>query len=134
MGRAFRGEPGGIVGLLSLPQDHWDAIEADLLGMGWTLADVPTVVSWRALLAYCRNAPRASALFRVANAEQAEWGPAEWIAADLVDQLQWLRFALSGKGAKKPKPYPRPGVEDETTTTFGGSHMDLDEMKDWLGW
>ncbi|WP_157695428.1 hypothetical protein [Nakamurella panacisegetis] len=70
----------------------------------------------------------------MANPEQAEWDPNSWILADVVDQLQWLRFALSGKGAKKPKAYRRPGVEDENETTFGGSHMELDAMKDWLGW
>jgi hypothetical protein len=102
--------------------------------MGWTLADVPRRVSWRALLAYARTAPRTSALYRVANPEEREWSPSDWLLADVVDQLQFLRYGFAGKGAKKPKPYPRPGVDDTTETTLGGSHMELDDMKKWLGW
>jgi hypothetical protein len=134
VGDPLRREPGGIVGLLTLPRHYWEAIEADLLAMGWTLADIPRRVSWRALLAYTRTAPRTSALYRVANPEAREWSPSDWLLADVVDQLQYLRYSLSGKGAKRPKPISRPGVEDKETTTFGGSHMELDEMKKWLGW
>lgn len=87
---------GGIVGLLSLPREDWEAIEADLLRDGFTLSDVPRRVTWRALLVKVRN----------------PWRSGDYVSALTVDALQvliWQNTEDGQKGVNMPAPIPRPG-------------------------
>ena len=113
MGRAFRCRAGGIAALLSQSRESWEAIEADLLPMGWTLADVPHRFGWRPLLAYLRHAPRESAVYRVAFGAPAKWGDLEYLTALVVDYLAvqvWMNSEDGHKKRNRPKPVPRPGA------------------------
>lgn len=112
MGCAFGCDAGGIAGLLTAPRELWEAVEADLLGMGFTVADVPGRLSWRALCNWLRWAPRESAVFRQQNPD-GRWTAAEHRAADVADLLQGLIYvtrAAHFKGKPQlPEPLPRPG-------------------------
>lgn len=94
---------GGIVGLLTLPKAEWEAIEARLLGMGFTMHDVPQRVSWRAIIAMLQN----------------PWQPGDYVAALGVDVLQRLWWAKTQDGhdnRNPPEPLPRPGEERQKAT------------------
>lgn len=96
MGCAFGRRPGGICGLLDLPREDWEAIESDLLSRGFTLADIPERVSWRAVVAMLRW----------------PWGHAEHLAASVVDLLAvlvWQNTDDGQRGVNRPERLPRPG-------------------------
>lgn len=89
---------GGIVGLLRLDREGWEAIEASLLRRGFLLRDVPSKVGWRALKAMVYN----------------PWESGEHLAAMEVDLLQllvWLGTEDGSKGRNQPPAIPRPGEE-----------------------
>lgn len=93
-----------------LPREQWEAIEADLLGLGFTLSDVPDRVSWRAVLNWLRWAPEGSAVGR----QRSPWSSSEHRLADLADLMQGLiyvtkRAHFNGQ-PPAPAPLPRPGV------------------------
>lgn len=46
---------GGIASLFALPDDVWEAIEADLARVGLSLDDCPQRLSWRAVFAMVRH-------------------------------------------------------------------------------
>lgn len=56
------------------------------------------------------NLPRESAFKRKVDPVGAQWGPGDYIAADVCDLLMLLLWQNSGNDkAPRPKPYPRPG-------------------------
>ena len=77
---------------------------------------------------------------RAVRPDLAEWGTASKtnaILADIYDVLAMINANLvalgSGKKAKIPKDYPRPGVEEKKDTEhFGSEGLPLDELKAWL--
>jgi hypothetical protein len=58
---------GGILKLLSILQDHWGAVELDLLHAGVTLDDVGDKISLEALVAAAVYAPPGTYLFHKVN-------------------------------------------------------------------
>lgn len=136
MGRILGCRSGEITGLLSLPREHWEAIEADLLAKGFVLADIPSRVSWRAVLAYTTHADRQSALFRTTAGARGAWDTSEYLLALLVDIAQtelWAKTKDAKTGRNRPKPVRRPGDEpDADEIRYGTESMDLDDMKAWL--
>lgn len=124
------------------------------------MADVPHRVSWRALLAMYRYAPKGSAVQRVV-AETAAWDTRTELSALTVDLLTILAWQQTADGQSKhpknqPKPLPRPwhidhpsnaprlageaGLADQAGLTsgpesrFGDAAMTLDDTRKWLGW
>lgn len=78
---------------------------------------------------WVRQLPQESATWRSINPEAAVWTIEAHLLALAVDVLQvsnWQRAAK--KGAKRPKPLPRPGVKQPATNTrrFGGDGMSLE--------
>lgn len=103
------------------------------MALGFTLADVPRRVSWRALLAFVSHAPRESALFRVAGPKAAQWGDMEYLTAVLIDLTQtavWMQSKDGQSGRNRPKPIRRPGQVD-ADRKFGKAHMTLAEARQW---
>jgi hypothetical protein len=96
--------------------------------------------NWRDLLVIVRHSPESSALFRsVHGVEQSEWSLTNHLLARVGDTLDLLWWAKTEDATKKPprnrpKPIPRPGVEDESTKKIGRSVLPAAEMMDWLGW
>lgn len=106
-----------MICLASYIQEHSEAINYDLLTKtGHELSDVGRGLSWSALDSFIRNSPPDGALMREIRPDLYQWTtPAKTnaILADIYDMLAAINSNLcakgSGKKAKKPKPYPRPG-------------------------
>lgn len=129
---AFRCEPGGIQSLLSLPREQWEALEADLLRAGFTLADIPGRVSWRAVKSMVKHSGPDSALHRwVTRKQPPRWGYTEYLLADLIDLVALLWWAKTEDGQKnrnRPKPTPRQGVKAPTTdVVLGGKGVPVED-------
>lgn len=93
---------------------------------------------WCEFAALVEHLPPDSALARAAGGERTRWGESEHLLAVVIDLLQaqvW-QYALthSGKGRKpkRPRPYPRPGVETPGQRTWRGKRMTLDEASAWM--
>lgn len=114
MARAFGRGPGGIQALLTLPREEWEALEADLLSFGFTLADVPVRVSWRALVAYVTRAGHGSMLHGERSDEDTPWPRVEQLLGlihDAITQLHHVTIRSNGgEPAREWQPLPRPGV------------------------
>ena len=70
--------------------------------------------------------------------DSAGWSHTDYLLADLYDAVAWNTYVVArtvGK-AKKPKPYPRPGVRaaNRDTRTFRAKPMPIEQMRRWLGW
>lgn len=66
------------------------------------------------------NLPRTSAFKQALNPAATAWGPAEYIAADLVDAVvigNWQRENTGrDRPTERPAPYPRPGDVQQQLT------------------
>lgn len=126
---------GGIQGLLSSPRDLWEAIEADLLDKGFTLADIPGRVTWRALHAMVRRSRHGTAVFREIYGDAASWGPMEHIGATQIDVLNTIAWLTSDTNKnKRPAPVKRPGVQEPQGAKFGGKESAVPESEFWAKW
>ena len=132
MDRGIGAGCGGIDGLLTLLDEHWEAVEADLAFKGIDLSDVwRGTLSFRRLAVLLRGLPQESlykaALWdgmtpedRKALPEPKGYGPWSREALQLArvgDALDWLVWSKTEDGAanrNRPQPYPRPGVESQT--------------------
>ncbi|MFI5781207.1 DUF5361 domain-containing protein [Nocardia sp. NPDC051570] len=115
---------------------HQDAVEADLIRAGLRLRNVGTAeFDWRDLLVLIRQSARESALMAAAHPDAARWGQSEFLLAELVDLTALLLWAKTKDGAKnrnRPRPYPRPGVEDPGARRVTGHAVPLTEIRDRL--
>ena len=75
--------------------------------------------------------PQESATWRAIDPEAAAWTLEAHLAALAVDVLQAGNWQRAGKkGARRPKPIPRPGVKAaRSSRTFGGAGVPLEEMQ-----
>lgn len=131
MGAALGHRPGGIVGLLCLPIDQWDALEADLLRAGSAMNDYPQRFSLRTLMSFFQHSPRGSAVYAAVYGERSEWGTLEELLALVVEALWDANWQRQGrKHAKRPIPIRRPGRELPTGVKhYGGEGMSIDEFE-----
>lgn len=128
---AFRGGPGGIQGLLTLSRETWEAIESDLLRKGFTLADVPGRVSWRAVIAMQRHSRQDDAVFKDAFGDKASWTVTDHLLACLVDlsnMLVWMQSADGQKNRNRPKPIERPGDREDLEALPVGADGSIGEL------
>lgn len=110
MAGSVEGHRGGILGLLGLLDEHWEALDYDCLTLGLDLHDVGTDrFDWRRLLAVVTNLPRTSALARSVHGEAVEWDTTEHLLAAAVDALNAANWQRGGGKGRRPKPVPRPG-------------------------
>lgn len=134
MGRVVRHHVGGIAGLLTAPRAQWEAIESDLLGRGFVLADVPLRVTWRAVKVLVAYAPRDSAVFRQGAAADQRWGDVEQLLAlhaDLLQLIVWQRTKDGAAGRNQPRPIPRPGDEPRGRR-LGNAAIPVTDLAVWL--
>jgi hypothetical protein len=98
-------------------------VEADLLRYyGVDLLDYHRgTLSARRVRVLIEHLPRDAALVRELHGETADWGLTEHLLAAAVDELaagNWLFVSANrdehAEPPERPKPLPRPGVEDET--------------------
>ena len=122
MGRGVWDPPGGIAQLVRIIDKHGRALEYDLMTRaGFTLEDVPSRVSFRALLSFVSHLGADSELVAELKPELAGWQGAQRVPmmlADVIDLLNNIGYMYAsshrGKGKPKPKqprPYRRPGAK-----------------------
>ncbi|WP_455122638.1 DUF5361 domain-containing protein [Rothia mucilaginosa] len=79
--------------------------------------------------ALIRYLPEDSATMRSIN---QRWSISDHLLAAIYDQLSmanWQRSADGQKNRRRPKPTPRPGVEDKDKKKFGTTVVSLEEAK-----
>lgn len=151
MAGALRGGVGGILGLLTLPREKWEAIEADLLRTGYRLCDIPSRVGWRALRSFVTRAMPDTATYLAFDPDKG-WSTTTELQALMVDLLHllvWMKTEDGHKNRRRPEPLPRPnampsdridGVVDASGehsangSRFGDAAMTLEETRRFLGW
>lgn len=131
---------GGIASLAELIAEHGGAIEYDLLTKTrYTIEDVGGALSWGAFLSFIDHLPPDSALARE-TVEGAAWYDGRLVApllADIWDALETLSYMYATRNTKKgkhiprPKPYPRPWVEDKTHRRIGKGALPVHEFESW---
>lgn len=125
MGRTFWPQAGGIGGVVAELRDHGDAIQADLLRAGWHLRELTLAE----LSSWIRHPARDSSHARALLGTDYEWTLETQLLAGVHDRLaeaNWQRG--NGKGPR-PKPIPRPGVEQGKRHFGGSAGRSPDEMK-----
>ena len=136
MAGPFGVDSGGIQGLLNLSRGLWEAIEADLLVRGFTLADVPVRVTWRALLAMVHRSQHGSAVFHEMHGEVARWSNTEHVLVSILEMLQTIAWLQSDtKKNERPLPIQRPGFDSaESGLRFGDKDSAVPESEFWRIW
>lgn len=130
---------GGSRSLLALIWEHGEAVEYVLITHGLRLRDVgSTRFTWRDLLVIVKQSPASSALYRAVHGqEESEWTLQNHLLAGIGDSLAWLVWAKTEDAARKrnrPRPIPRPGIQDDSKKQIGSGTLPADEMVRWLGW
>lgn len=117
---------GGIVSLAKFVEEHREALDADLLRVGYEVEDIGCALSWGALGSFIKYLPQDGAVVREMHPEESTWATTvktNSILADIYDMLVAINANLtaigSGKPAKRIRPYPRPGHKDEDTQHIG---------------
>lgn len=116
---------------MTLSRKQWDALEADLLRAGFTMADLGERVSWRGVIMFARHAGPGQSLYHVTNGPDSAWTLEAQIMALVVDVLNVANYQRGGGKGQRPKPLQRPGVRKDETQKFGGEAIDaasFDEM------
>lgn len=76
-----------------------------------------------------RFLPAQTQLGRAILGVDAEWGLAEQLAATLLDAVRAGNWQRGGGKGPKPKPVPRPGVDNPRETSMLGTAMPLEDIK-----
>lgn len=107
--------------------------------VGYTLDDVPTRLSYRALNSFVMNLGIDSRLAAEIIPEKAAWGTTvktNMILADIFDMLAMINANVitigSRKKAQRPKPYPRPKQKNDKTQKYGHGALPVDELRSWI--
>jgi hypothetical protein len=135
VGELRRGDqPGEILALCQLVEEHGRAVEADLAHHYQVrLSDLGTRhLTWRRLDVLIEHLPATSSLRLSTVGPQASWDTSDYLLALIADLLAAGNWQRSGKG-QKPRPLPRPGKN--TDRRFGSGAVSIAEMRrildDW---
>lgn len=119
--------------------EHREAVNYDLIRVGYTVEDIGGALSWGALNDFIKKSGPESALVSEIYPEQAKWASivkTNEILADLYDLIAYLRselvYGLSGKKSKKPVLYKRPGREDDKKRHIGRNALPVSELEEWI--
>jgi len=135
-GRFWR-DAGGTFGLLTLLDEHQEAVEYDLLPFGLRIDDLGTeALTWRDLLVIVRMSPRGSALHRARDPHH-EWTIARQLQAAQLNEARRLAWLYEASHSKRTPPEPvyiRLPWEDAPTdrSVFKGDTFDSPrDAADW---
>jgi hypothetical protein len=106
-----------------------------LIGLGYRVTDIGDAVSWADLRDIVQYQPNTSALYRALHPDNALWGLPEHLLAVIADAViaaNWMQSRDGQKNRNRPKPIPRPGVEQDKR--YGGKAESIETIRDWLGW
>lgn len=108
---------GGILGLLGALNDHWGAVQHDLLSAGLRLSDLGVKFGIDELASFVLNPGPLSSVYHQLT---EGYGVGERMAARQLDALKWLVWAKSKDAQKepglqrhRPKPTWVPGMPEE---------------------
>jgi hypothetical protein len=119
---------------LTLSRETWAAIEADLLRIGFTMADLGEKVSWRAVAAFVKHSGQDSAVYQEANGADSAWTLETQLLALIADVLQIGNWQRGGGQSKRPVQLPRPGVQaPEKASTWGDDALTVEAFDEWWG-
>lgn len=117
-----------------------ECVEADLIRAGMRLRwfyDTDSLdYSWRDLLVFIRHSPKGSAYYSLESGEESLWGVQEHLTANLVDLtniLVWFKTKDGSKGRNRPKPIPRPGMQEPGKKKHGGAKIPAKKLAELLG-
>ncbi len=129
-----RGNHGGIRSLLTLVDEHQEAIEYDLIALGLRLRDLGSAgFTLRDLWVIVQQSPASSALARSSDVD-AGWTLEAMLLAEVADVARDDWWAThNGREQDRPKPIERPGRRPDTTV-YGSGALPIEEMASWLGW
>jgi hypothetical protein len=136
------GAVGKLIGLAALIDEHDEAIEFDLLRLGYRLRwlDSPTQdFTWRDLWVLVRNlGPDSATHVAVNGREESEWTLANHLLAMIAENTSlaiWMKTTDAQKKPprNRPKPIFRPGVEDDSKQKIGKDTLPAADMISWLG-
>lgn len=107
---------------------------------GHELNDIGSALSWGAFASFLSHTQPDSAIMKELNPDVYAWSntmKTNAILADIYDLLAIINANLtaigSGRPAKRPKPYPRPGKqENEDERHFGRGALPPDELRKWI--
>lgn len=113
-------------------------MEKDLLiQTGHSLDDIGRTLSWSALGSFLHNIDINGEIARELDPDLASWSTTiktNAILADIYDILATINANVcalgTGKKAKQPKPYKRPG--DKDAKRIGKKALPPDQLKAWL--
>ena len=130
MGVGVRHAVGGILSLLTLIEEHREALEYDLIQLGLRLRHCPSPgLNWRDLWVICRRLGRDSELYRSMNPDDdPSWSVSEYLLAAVADALNMRLWQAGGGKGTKPKPVPRP--TDEKPKQYGTA----EPVEDIIAW
>lgn len=104
---------------------------------GHSLDDIGRTLSWSALGAFLRHPEIESELARELEPELSSWSgtlKTNVILADIYDMLAMINANIcamgTGKRAKQPKAYTRPG--DKSKKKIGKNALPPDELRAWF--
>lgn len=136
MARALGDQPGGILSLDALIEEHSEAIEYDLITHGLRLRQLgEQSLSWVDLKAIVKFLPPESALMRTLQPDAHKWQLDQFLLAEMTDCLRWLVWSKTDdakNGRNRPEQITRPGLESNRERV--GTAMGVDRMNDFLGW
>lgn len=126
---------GGRIGLCGLLNEHAEAVEYDLLVLGYDLQrDLGGRLTWRRLRVILTHLPQSSAFKRQVNPDSV-WDLTPELLASLIDTVNVSNYYLghlAGGKPKKPKPIQRPSTA--VPAKAGGPGVSIEHMDQILGW
>lgn len=107
-----------------------------LTSIGYSAADIGKSLSWRSFKAFILNIGTDTAVARELYPDYSAWGTREKtnaILADIFDVLSAINANLmaigSGKRPKPPKPYPRPGANNNSEKKIGKGALPVKDLE-----
>lgn len=132
-------EPPGSLSLLRFVEEHEEAVEFDLIALGLRLRELggPRLTLRDLWIIVRRNGrtPGTEIYGSEFGIEENRWGLTEHLLAHVFDALQtqvWMKTKDGQKGRNPPKPFPRPGVEDKNSKSYGSGALPIEELDAFL--
>lgn len=115
-----------------MAEDHAGALNFDLMQLGLRLRYVGTeALTWGDLRDVIKYGRQDTALALEQQGAAVLWTITDHLIAVAVDALHNANWQRGGGKGHKPKPIPRPGVEDQNTQTLGADPIPAGDFMDW---
>jgi hypothetical protein len=105
--------------------------------LGMTLERAAHVFGWGELFNFSQHLPESSATYRALHADAYRYSSTlqqSAMLADLIDITTALVYSvnhMAGGHMKRPKPYPRPWVDDKDEKKIGAEPIPISDFDEW---